>query len=316
MAGRGASKTSRTSSWICRSALPARTLAAPQCTEAQLVSEAGCPAETRSSGISRPNRTKLEATINSPIWNLVPEHGHPAEFGYIDVLKGAHVAGYVSVVPSPAGYVLQIRRARISPKSTCSRIVVTFYGDPALAATRTRRACSAGRSRSSRTRRRARAARRSRRSGSTRGSTRRVPRTRTAIPANLKANRSGRKTTRISPPVTGCNALSFTPADRLRSRRRTKRTSRRAWNSNSSLPQTEMFGTNATPALKDLTIDVPAGDDGRSLLRGRLGCLLGCADRLARRQPGEPTLVSTSREGRRRNVRNRRRSARWNWKRR
>ena len=44
--------------------------------------------------------------MDSPLYNIVPEHGVAAEFGFIDVLHGAHVL-YASVVPTPAGYVLR-----------------------------------------------------------------------------------------------------------------------------------------------------------------------------------------------------------------
>src|SRR5437899_2244647 len=57
------------------------TLAAPRCTLAQLSAEEGrCPTDT----IVGHLRTEPEelTSINSPIWNLVPEKGVAAEFGY------------------------------------------------------------------------------------------------------------------------------------------------------------------------------------------------------------------------------------------
>src|ERR1700685_2693476 len=108
------------------------TLAAPQCTEAQLDSSAYCPPETIVGHLTTEPvaGTTGGTTINGPIWNVVPEHGHPAEFGYIDILGSTHIAGYVSVVPTPAGYVLQFVAPDI-PEVTLYRIVVTFFGDPA-----------------------------------------------------------------------------------------------------------------------------------------------------------------------------------------
>ena len=104
------------------------TLAAPECPLSQLSSEANCPADTIVGHILTEPQSALGA-INSPIYNLVPERGVPAEFGYIDILHGAHVF-YSHVVPSPAGYVLQVSNVDI-PAIVMTNIRVTFYGDPA-----------------------------------------------------------------------------------------------------------------------------------------------------------------------------------------
>jgi hypothetical protein len=102
------------------------TLAAPECTMAQL-SGGECPKDTIIGHLLTEPETPTQ--INSPIWNLVPEHGFPAEFGYVDLLKGSHVF-YVQVVPSPKGYVLQVTNPEI-PQISLKHIVATFYGDPA-----------------------------------------------------------------------------------------------------------------------------------------------------------------------------------------
>lgn len=103
------------------------TLAAPQCTLAQLSSEKECPRDTTVGHIKTMPGTL--AAVDSPIWNLVPERGYPAEFGYRDVLKSAHVF-YTHVVATPAGYVLETVSPDI-PQISLSEIFVTFYGDPA-----------------------------------------------------------------------------------------------------------------------------------------------------------------------------------------
>ena len=104
------------------------TLAAPECPLSQLSSENNCPADTIVGHIlTEPQRRR--GAINSPIYNLVPERGVPAEFGYKDILHGAHVF-YVHVVPTPAGYVLQTTNVDI-PAIVMTNIRVTFYGDPA-----------------------------------------------------------------------------------------------------------------------------------------------------------------------------------------
>ncbi len=102
------------------------TLAAPECTLAQLSGQT-CPSDAI---VGHIKTEPLDAgSVDSPIYNLVPEHGSPAEFGYIDVEDGAH-AFYARVVPTPEGYVLQTRSPDI-PQVDLRRVEVTFYGDPA-----------------------------------------------------------------------------------------------------------------------------------------------------------------------------------------
>jgi hypothetical protein len=103
------------------------TLAAPECTLTQLSSKSGCPPDTTVGHIL--TEPASVTSIDSPIWNLAPERGVPAEFGYLDVLKGAHVF-YVRVVPTPKGYVLQTTNPD-TPQILLTHIVVTFYGNPA-----------------------------------------------------------------------------------------------------------------------------------------------------------------------------------------
>lgn len=104
------------------------TLAAPECPLAQL-SGVGCPENTIIGHIVTEPLHRIDS-INSPIYNVVPERGVPAEFGYFDALKGAHIF-YVHVVPTPAGYVLQTINVDI-PTIAMTHIRVVFYGDPAL----------------------------------------------------------------------------------------------------------------------------------------------------------------------------------------
>jgi hypothetical protein len=105
------------------------TLAAPQCTLSELSSQQECPPDTRVGHIVSGPGTSGTVSVDSPIWNVVPERGFPAEFGYIDVLKGSHVL-YTHVVPSPAGYVLETISPDI-PQISLDSVFVTFYGNPA-----------------------------------------------------------------------------------------------------------------------------------------------------------------------------------------
>jgi hypothetical protein len=107
-------------------------LAAPQCTFAQLSSHifesrGGCPPDTIV-GHLRTEPTG-RASIDGPIYNMVPERGFPAEFAVIDATGSPH-AFYTRVVPSPNGYVLQAMNPEL-PQAELRTIVATFYGDPA-----------------------------------------------------------------------------------------------------------------------------------------------------------------------------------------
>jgi uncharacterized repeat protein (TIGR01451 family) len=101
------------------------TLAAPRCSLIQL--SAGCPPETIIGHLETLPITGGQ--INSPIYNIEPERGYPAEFGYIDALFTTHVF-YTRVVPTSAGYVLQVTNPDV-PAINLTHIVATFYGDPA-----------------------------------------------------------------------------------------------------------------------------------------------------------------------------------------
>jgi hypothetical protein len=107
-------------------------LAAPQCTFAELSAHVeagagGCPHDTVVGHIL--TEPIGSASVSGSIYNMVPEHGVPAEFAYVDAIAGAHVF-YVHVVPTPQGYVLQTTNPDI-PQISLSRVDVTFYGDPA-----------------------------------------------------------------------------------------------------------------------------------------------------------------------------------------
>jgi hypothetical protein len=100
-------------------------LATPTCTEGQLSSLA-CPSDTRVGHIqSFPTGSTSAA---GPLYNITAEHGVAAELGFLDAVHGAHLL-YVSVVPTPAGYVLRTTSPDI-PQITLDRIVVEVYGNP------------------------------------------------------------------------------------------------------------------------------------------------------------------------------------------
>jgi hypothetical protein len=223
------------------------TLAAPECTLAQLSSTLRCPLETAIGNI----KTEPEGPeqVDSQIWNIVPEHGVPAEFGYVDAGLNTHVF-YVHVVPSPSGYVIQVTNPEI-PQVFLSHIVVTFYGDPALRDGTGHAqvpfftdptACSGG------------ALRATiwmdswQHPGSFNGD---------GTP-NLEGDPNWVKATSESPPVTGCNELQFTP-ELLAQPTTSQADTPSGLEFEMKLAQTEFVGVHATPALKNASVTFPAG---------------------------------------------------------
>lgn len=118
-------------------------VAAAQCTLARLGSKgapkksgedrqnhSGCPADTVIGRI-RTYPESAAAALGS-IYNLVPEKGAAAEFGFIDVTGGTHVL-YVTLAPTPEGYVLRSSSKDI-PQLQLNEILVNVFGDPAASA--------------------------------------------------------------------------------------------------------------------------------------------------------------------------------------
>ena len=101
--------------------------AAPKCAFSELTSVQHCPPATRVGQIE----TEPEAGPSSYIgvFNMVPEHGVAAEFGFYDALDSTH-AIYANVVPTPAGYVLRATTKEI-PQIPLTNAIVTLFGTPA-----------------------------------------------------------------------------------------------------------------------------------------------------------------------------------------
>jgi hypothetical protein len=233
------------------------TLAAPQCTLAQLSSSQLCPEDTRVGEIRTFPFGRIDSIL-SPIWNIVPERGAPAEFGFRDGLKGAHIF-YVHVVPTAHGYVLRSSALGIA-QIALTRISVTFYGDPA-----------------------AKQEEIATREGKIPSALPQVPfftnptscsgeplRAVAHIdswqhPARVHANGEPDLTdpnwseaVAESPPVTGCNALAFGPS--LTAQPTTFQADTPSGLSFAlKQPQTENVGTLATATLKKAVVKLPAG---------------------------------------------------------
>jgi hypothetical protein len=99
---------------------------APKCELSQLASPDGCPTATVVGHLT--SEPRAADSVDSPIYNMVPEQGQVAEFGYVDLLKGTHVL-YAHVVATSEGYVLQTV-SRDVPQVPLTEITAVFYGDP------------------------------------------------------------------------------------------------------------------------------------------------------------------------------------------
>ena len=106
--------------------------AAPTCSQAQLTAvdddyTEGCPEATVVGHIrSRPHG---DSAVNGPLWNMVPEKGETAAFGFRDFTLGSHVL-YARVAPTPEGYVLRTTSPDI-PQVALTDVTTTFFGNPA-----------------------------------------------------------------------------------------------------------------------------------------------------------------------------------------
>jgi hypothetical protein len=115
--------------------LAGSALSAPTCTMHQLTSKgeaneqgvSGCPKDTIVGTIrSYPNGF---LQVFTPIYNIVPEHGVAAEFGFVDGAGTPHML-YASLAPTPSGYVLRTSSREIV-QVPLTQLFVNFLGNPA-----------------------------------------------------------------------------------------------------------------------------------------------------------------------------------------
>jgi uncharacterized repeat protein (TIGR01451 family) len=109
-------------------------LAAPRCPEDELdVSEPGatdCPANTRIGLVAIEGSGGYAENAKGGVtglYDLVPEHGYPAEFGFTYLSKP--VILYAHVVPTPAGYAIRVTDDGI-PRIEVGAADFTWFGDP------------------------------------------------------------------------------------------------------------------------------------------------------------------------------------------
>ncbi len=118
--------------------LAGSAISAPTCTLHELSSrgpkdetgKSGCPVNAEVGHIRTYPTGFLSA--NSPLYNIVPERGVAAEFGFVDNAGGSHVL-YASIAPTPSGYVLRTTTREV-PQVPLTQITADVYGDPAARA--------------------------------------------------------------------------------------------------------------------------------------------------------------------------------------
>ncbi len=102
-------------------------LATPKCTFHQLASLSQCPRDTQVGRLY--TEPEAVASANSPIFNMVPEHGVAAELGIFDAIHNTHAID-ITLAPTPAGYVLRASSHDI-PETQFTDIIATLFGNPA-----------------------------------------------------------------------------------------------------------------------------------------------------------------------------------------
>src|ERR1035438_10361773 len=112
-------------------------LAAERCPEIDMTDvEAGgahttCPPGSRVGTVKYVRESGNETGLNGekPVYNMVPEHGFPAELGFVGL--GQPVFIYASVVPGRGGYRLRLATPGVLRAEGIEAIMVTIFGSPA-----------------------------------------------------------------------------------------------------------------------------------------------------------------------------------------
>jgi hypothetical protein len=112
-------------------------VAVGRCTEEELLVGSGtrCPADSRVGTVLFYSEDGVHATVSgtpsfhevSALYNIVPEPGYPAQFGF--TFFGLPAPIYATVVHTAAGYALRAATPGI-PKISAEGVALTFFGDP------------------------------------------------------------------------------------------------------------------------------------------------------------------------------------------
>jgi hypothetical protein len=236
-----------------------------QCTQAQLASQA-CPGGSRvgafaviGAGLAFGEFTFTgdpSTGCCSAVYNLTPQPGYPAEFGF--TYAGVPVYLYATLVHTPAGYRLKISSPGIPALLETAVVAVTFYGDPgALSGSASDAAFL---------------------SNPTDCATPDHP-SRIQLQAWEQPDGSASKEVNGYPQITGCDQLQFEPTLDLvpsppSEGGTTEADEPSAYTVDLKVPQTSSFSELATPALRNATVTLP---EGVSVSPSAAAGLVGCA---------------------------------------
>lgn len=241
--------------------------AAAQCTETELRQEPFgklCPAASRVgvvayTGAAIGGLSFTEATAGakvSPVYNVVPDAGYPAELGF--ALETVPVFLYASVAHGSSGYHLRIADPGVPETLELFAVSLTFYGDPA---------------------------RFNGQAGAQAFLTDPSDCSSNALTSRIELESWERPGVRheaeqtVYPQVSDCAALHFEPTIEFAPRQAPEGTSQTDTPSGYEfalkLPQTSLFGERATPEPRDVAVTLPAGV---SLSPAAANGLVGCAE--------------------------------------
>lgn len=180
--------------------------------------------------------TGVQVLATSPIYNLVPPAGYPAEFGF--TFLNVPVYMYASVVRTAGGYGLRVASTGI-PEEHIDGVTLAFYGNPAERA-RAGTASSAFFSNPT--------------ICTTEPLTARIEANSWEEPSRWVAAESTSYST-----LTGCDALQFSPALQV-TPETTQADTPSGYDVTLKVPQApQTFGVPATPDLRDATLTLPRG---------------------------------------------------------
>lgn len=239
--------------------------ALPKCTEAQLegsLSGHGCPADTRVGTIVINRQGALTSSqverqeLLSDVYNLAPEAGYPAEFGFRFAV--ADVLMFARVVPTAQGERVLVTAPNLPHANgngfKVDGVTLTFFGDPAernggadpLAAFFTNpTSCQNGGQPLS---------------------------ARIEVNSWVNPKRAVVKEAPVYPGIAGCEALQFTPTFAL-APETTQADEPSGYQIDVSVPQAVGAKGLASPELKDATVVLPAGVSvSTSAADGLAGC--------------------------------------------
>ncbi|MGH2903802.1 MAG: hypothetical protein ACRDK7_09510 [Solirubrobacteraceae bacterium] len=235
-------------------------------TQCPVGSQVGTLSINTSKGINQ-NRTSFVGGDN-PIFNLVPEHGYPAEFGLLDVGLDQPAFMYASVVHASNGYVVRVTARDIPRASTLAGASITFFGDPlredGVSATGAALFTNPARC-------------------SSEALTTTISADSWENPGRLQPDGSPelsdpawkQATSVMYPEVTGCNLLQFNPMIALAAET-SQFDAPSGYEFDLRVPQTTSLAPQlATPELKDATLSLPAGV---SVSPGAADGLQACTD--------------------------------------